>query len=314
MNLKEQIYVCTLARCGTITKAAEELYMTSPALSMFLSTLEKNLGVRLFSRTGKTLQPTPIGREYIRYAEQMIQLKEQFDQVLAREIGLQKCTVRIGIQQRRAIFCAAWVMSHLTEDIPSLNVVIRDGAYAELNKMLEQHQADYLFYTMEDPIPDTEYVVLQKEPILAVLPEDHPCNALAKHRPDLDYPYLDPADLNGQPLILPQVHQSLRLRVQRMLDANHVRPARVMEIVSLSVIQSMVANGLGIGFNRRAYLRDMPHAEGIRYYYVGEEPACSDLVLLFPTRQKKAPYHDRLIEIFREYLAECPEGAPLKLS
>ena len=60
MNLKEQIYVCTLARCGTITKAAEELYMTSPALSMFLSTLEKNLGVRLFSRTGKTLQPTPI--------------------------------------------------------------------------------------------------------------------------------------------------------------------------------------------------------------------------------------------------------------
>ena len=35
MNLKEQTYICTLARCGTITKAAEELFITAPALSMF---------------------------------------------------------------------------------------------------------------------------------------------------------------------------------------------------------------------------------------------------------------------------------------
>ena len=77
MNLKEQTYICTLARWGTISRAAEELHLTAPALSMFLSTLEKNLDVRLFRRTGKTLEPTAIGREYIRIAEKMLLLKEE---------------------------------------------------------------------------------------------------------------------------------------------------------------------------------------------------------------------------------------------
>lgn len=306
MNLKEQIYICTLARCGTITKAAEELYLTAPALSMFLSTLEKNLGVRLFRRTGKNLQLTPIGREYVHYAEQMIRLKEQFDQSLAQEVGMQKRTVRIGIQQRRAISTVPWLMSHLAEDFPALNVVIRDGSYEELNKMLEQHQADYLFYTLESQIPDTEHVVLKEEPILAALPENHPCNALAKYSPGLEYPYLDLADLEGQPLILPEPQQSLRLAVQRLLDENHVHPSRIIEIGHLAVILKMVSNGLGIGFYRQAYLKDTPSSEGIRYYYLGDPPACSNLVLLYPKRRKKAPYHDRLIEIFREYLSDCP--------
>ena len=53
MNLKEQTYVCVLAECGNITKAAERLFISQPALSIYISTLEKNLGVRLFDRSGK---------------------------------------------------------------------------------------------------------------------------------------------------------------------------------------------------------------------------------------------------------------------
>ena len=43
MNLKEQTYVCVLAECGNITKAAERLFISQPALSIYISTLEKNL-------------------------------------------------------------------------------------------------------------------------------------------------------------------------------------------------------------------------------------------------------------------------------
>ena len=92
MNLKEQLYICTLARCQTMTKAAEELFLTVPALSMFLSSLEKTLGAKLFHRTGKILQPTPVGERYLYYAEQMLRLKEDFDRELTAEIGMQKQT------------------------------------------------------------------------------------------------------------------------------------------------------------------------------------------------------------------------------
>ena len=53
MNLKEQQYVCTLARCQSLSRAAEELFISPSALSVYISNLEKYLGVRLFERTGR---------------------------------------------------------------------------------------------------------------------------------------------------------------------------------------------------------------------------------------------------------------------
>lgn len=303
MNLKEQIYVCTLARCGTITKAADELFLTAPALSMFLSTLEKNLGVRLFQRTGKNLQLTSIGREYVHYAEQMIQLKEQFDHVLAQEIGMQKRTVRIGVQQRRAISAVPWLMARLSDEFPNLNVVFKDGTFEELNKLLEQHQVDYIFYTMDRPVPDADYVVLKREPILVALPDKHRCNACAKESPGLRFPYLEISSLDGLPFILPQPSQSLRMAIAHLLEENRIRPSRIIEISHFEVIMRMVSQGVGIGFNREDYLGDLPPIEGIRNYYLGCPPACSPLVLLYPKRKKHGPYHDRLIEVFGEYLS-----------
>lgn len=64
MNLKEQQYVSTLARCQTISKAAEELYISPSALSVYISNLEKYLGISLFLRTGRSFVLTPIGEEY----------------------------------------------------------------------------------------------------------------------------------------------------------------------------------------------------------------------------------------------------------
>ena len=48
MDLKEQKYVCTLAECGTLVQAAEKLFITQPALSLYITNLEKTLGLPLF--------------------------------------------------------------------------------------------------------------------------------------------------------------------------------------------------------------------------------------------------------------------------
>lgn len=55
MELKEQRYVCTLAECGNLTRAADRLYISQPALSIYISNLEKHLGMPLFDREGKNL-------------------------------------------------------------------------------------------------------------------------------------------------------------------------------------------------------------------------------------------------------------------
>lgn len=302
MNLKEQTYVCALARCGTITKAAEELFLTAPALSMFLSNLEKNLGVQLFSRTGKTLEPTPIGQEYIHCASQMLRLKEEFDQKLSQETGLNKPVVRIGIQERRAISAMPWLIQKTAERLPNVQIVFLDGNHSELLRSFEQHQADYLFYTMEDHVPGAEYVCLKEEPVLAAIPEGHPCCCLARRCPGLEYPCLELADLDGETLILPPKTQSMRLTMDRLLAAAKVRPARIIEFRHFASIIGMVSKGLGIGFNRLEYLKDMHQPENVQYYFLGQPPISTPIVLLYAKEKKNSPFHEAIIQVFDEYL------------
>ena len=98
MNLKEQTYVCVLAECGNITKAAERLFISQPALSIYISTLEKNLGVRLFDRSGKRFTLTWAGEMYVEKARKMLDLKAEFDEGLAEITGERAGRLRSGVQ------------------------------------------------------------------------------------------------------------------------------------------------------------------------------------------------------------------------
>ena len=62
MDLKEQKYVCTLAECKSLTRASERLYISQPALSLYINNVEKILGARLFERNGRKFELTWLGR------------------------------------------------------------------------------------------------------------------------------------------------------------------------------------------------------------------------------------------------------------
>ncbi len=79
MNLKEQLYVCTLAESGSLTQAAKQLFISQPALSLYISNLENTLGARLFDRIGKQFVLTQIGELYVETAAEMLRLKDHFD-------------------------------------------------------------------------------------------------------------------------------------------------------------------------------------------------------------------------------------------
>ncbi|MEG2733325.1 MAG: LysR family transcriptional regulator, partial [Clostridium sp.] len=82
MNLKEQQYVCALAEQQNITRAAEKLFISQPALSIYIGNLEKMLGVKLFERVGKRFILTYVGEKYVEKAREMLRLEEEFGEEL----------------------------------------------------------------------------------------------------------------------------------------------------------------------------------------------------------------------------------------
>ncbi|MGH8574995.1 MAG: LysR family transcriptional regulator, partial [Gammaproteobacteria bacterium] len=67
----------TVVRRGSVTAAAEELVVTQPSVSAAVSALERELGVQLTERAGRTLRPTPAGAAYVPYAAEVLGLLEQ---------------------------------------------------------------------------------------------------------------------------------------------------------------------------------------------------------------------------------------------
>ena len=86
IDYKSARYVTTLAECQTIRAAAEQLYISSPALSMYIKNLESEIECALFSRDKNCFVPTEIGRRYISCAQRILQINQEFEADLVRDI------------------------------------------------------------------------------------------------------------------------------------------------------------------------------------------------------------------------------------
>lgn len=73
MRLNQLEYFIKVVECGSITKAAQELYLSQPSLTKAVSGLEAEYDLKLFDRTAKGLKLTPEGRDFLEYAKSVVE-------------------------------------------------------------------------------------------------------------------------------------------------------------------------------------------------------------------------------------------------
>ncbi|WP_278549806.1 LysR family transcriptional regulator, partial [Cloacibacillus evryensis] len=114
MNIREEEYVLAIWKYRNIKSAADELLISPPGLSMFLSGLEKRLGVKLFHRVGKHLSATDIGMEYISHAQKITEQKREFDAQLSDYKNEVTGTISVGLHPRRTTYMIPRAVKTLT--------------------------------------------------------------------------------------------------------------------------------------------------------------------------------------------------------
>lgn len=297
MNLKEQLYICTLARCQSISKASEKLYISQPALSMYLNNLEKALDARLFYRKDKKLLPTYAGQCYIEKAEQMLQMKQEFDTQL---YGIRQGScgqLRLGIQQRRAPHFLPPVIARFKKEYPEVQVIIKDDVYAPLFHLFENDEIDLLVYTKADDLPRCEEHLIYNERLLVMLPENHPACATAVTKPGEPFPMLDLKQLNGELFLLQTQKQSLRHACDSVLTNCGVHPGVIEEISNIELCMQLVAEGLGVGFNREGYIKNMHYKKPVRYFNFEPSSSLFSFIVANKKRDNIPLYTHRMIEL-----------------
>ncbi len=301
MDLKEQRYVCTLAKYQNITKAAKELYITQPALSIYINNLEKQLNTPLFERVGKQFVLTYAGERYVAKASEMLRLEQEFSEELKDITGNYTGRIRIGIQTRRSAWFLPPVIAAYEKEFPKVDVILQEAEMAELLQKNKAMELDLLICHAQAVDSAMTAYPLLKEQVLVAVPPSHPINEKAVYAAGKPYREIDIHALDGQTLILQTPSQSLRKDVDRLLGENHVTPGKVRECRNIETAMQMVAEDLGIGFNREGYAYHMKYPKRINYYMIADCSVSSELFLTHRRSMPVSGYMQRMIDLLLQH-------------
>jgi DNA-binding transcriptional LysR family regulator len=131
-----------VVRRGSVTAAADELVVTQPSVSAAVSALERELGVKLTERAGRTLHPTPAGQAYVPYASDVLGLLEQGARAAREAAEHTRRTLRISAVTTAGEYLVAPLLRGFRERQPELDISLHVGNREEVFRRLADHEVD----------------------------------------------------------------------------------------------------------------------------------------------------------------------------
>ena len=246
MSDKLYRYVLEVARQGSITAAANELYITPSALSKAIQKLEDDLGIPLFDRIGKSFSLTYAGAQYVRRAKEIISLQEQLDDEMRDLVALRGGRLRIGLQMDTAAQTVQAV-DHFHREYPQIEVCILEDSSSNLTKMLLNGDVD-IAIANADPDPQsslTQYELCSSQLILAV-PRNHPLVKRAVWEDSQKHPMISLSECMEESFILPPNTQRMGIFLEDVLRTRGLTPKALLRANRIGTILRLVSCGSGI--------------------------------------------------------------------
>lgn len=303
MNLKEQLYVCTLAEEGNMSKAAKKLFISQPALSLYINNLEKIIGTKLFIRKDNSYTLTYIGEKYVAKAKEMLLLEHEFNVELHNfNIG-KSGRLRIGVQSRRSPYIVAEIASYFKDNYPAIELVFKESYTDMLEAMLENYELDIIIYSCMKRRKNLNYVHVFNDNLFLAVNSASNLRRKAKWGEKSNFQYIDIKDLRDETIILPQKGQSIRDVCDRLFEKEDIKPEKIIEIRNVETIMKLVSANLGVGFNRVSYINYMSYIKNVEYYNVLQDEITSELVIAYHSISMEINDFDRMINSIKEIVS-----------
>ncbi len=241
MDLKQLEYIIAISDYGNITAAAEHLYVTPSALNQQLIKLEGELGLSLFVRNYRRMEPTAAGRLYLENARRILEIKQNTYSELQDMVGRYDGECRLGIPFEHGMDAILECYKPFQKKYPNIQLICREGM---VNWQIEQIQSGALdvgFVLLTDkPQTDDQYFQLSEENLLLGMPINHPLAHLALDSKG-KYPIIDLALLKDDSFCLMQRHSTQRQRIDPLFHAAGYTPYVIMESSQNRAVRNMAA-------------------------------------------------------------------------
>lgn len=237
MELRHLRYFEAVARHSHVTRAAAELHIAQPALSKQISQLERELGITLFDRVGRSLRLTEAGEALLPYARAILAQVEEARAAMAERVGLKAGRVSIGAPPTVGAHLLPPLLATFHQRYPGITLRLHEAGIQSLLDLLEAGLTDLAVVAL--PVSDELLTVtpLLNEPLVLIVSPSHPLAG----RSDVTM-----AELRNERWILSPASYELREATLKACREAGFNPQTVMEGGETETLVRFVAAGLGI--------------------------------------------------------------------
>jgi DNA-binding transcriptional LysR family regulator len=220
-------------------RAATLLHMTQPPLSRQINLLEHALGVQLFERIGRAVRLTTEGKVFLADAKRLLTLAEQAESTVRRASKGKTGRVRIGFTGAAGYELIPELLFAAKQVLPDVDVVLLEAGSAA---QIDAFAAGTIDLGFLRPLPSQkklEFLLIEKEPLIIALPQQHPLAVHAQIDLKLlhEYPFIMHSSTQGK-----YFHD----RIMRLFEDTGVMPNFTQYIDQTHTILSLVRAGIGV--------------------------------------------------------------------
>ena len=237
-RLKQLRAFCHVAQCGSISKAAEKLFSSQPAVSLQIQALERELECVLFERRGPRIKITPDGEVLYRLSLPLVEGIDGLAESFAAHRGkLDRGELNVAAGESTILYILPDLIKRFSDDYPGIRIKLHNVTGRDGLAMLRNDEVDFAVGSMLEEQDDIVYKPFCSFSPALICPKDHP---LAQKK-DIDL-----KDISPYGLILPPRHLSTWRIVDLVFGQHDAEYKVALEAGGWEVIKKYVELGLGI--------------------------------------------------------------------
>lgn len=270
MDLRALRAFSEVVRQGGFSQAARAIYAAQPTISKAVRQLEEEIGMPLLDRQTHPPRMTPAGEVVFRRAQTMLAERDDLVAELEELRGLKRGVLRLGLPTLGSSILFAPLFARFRSRYPGVEIHLVEHGSRRLEDMVQTGDIE-LGATLTPVAPVFEYQPVAREPLMVLMPPDHP---LARSRS------LRLAQLRDTPFVLFESGFALNQVLLTACERVGFTPVTAARSGQIDFIVALVASGLGIGFLPRLVAEQRKQA-GVRVVPLDARDAVWEMTLIW---------------------------------
>lgn len=307
-------YVYEVYKERNFTRAAQNLFISQPSLSVAIKNIEKKLGAELFERKGNTVKLTEAGEEYIATTKQIMAAEKEFLNRINDINNLKTGKIVVGGTNYLSSYVLPRVVNRFNRMYPDVEVELIEGNSYNLCSMMKNEQIDIIVDSFDENTDDCQRFFLASEDILLCVPKDRKINEkLKKFRIEPESIYKGTANLKNteavsvknfkdENFILLKKGNDMYKRAMSFFHEENIEPKVTYKVDQLNISYALADSGIGLCFVTDTFLKYGRFNDNVFLYKVGNEQYSRNLYIAHKKNKYCTKAMAEFIRITKEIL------------